>query len=57
MKYIFDPKKGDGVPGLPHEVTMKEAEALGMADLLKSAIENGVYVEIVKPPKVKKEKE
>lgn len=57
MKYIFDPKKGDGVPGLPHEVTMKEAEALGVADLLKSAIENGVYVEIVKPPKVKKEKE
>lgn len=34
---------GEGVPGLPHQVTVSEAEALGVADLLKAAIANGNY--------------
>jgi hypothetical protein len=40
-KYIGD---GAGVVGLPHEVTDEEAEALGVSTILKSAIENGIYV-------------
>lgn len=55
-KYKFNPEFGDGIPGLPHEVTDEEAKALDMLDTLQAAIKNGAYVE-VKPPKVQKEKE
>lgn len=37
--------EGDGVPGLPHEVSETEAAQLGVTGLLKDAIGNGVYVE------------
>ena len=35
--------EGLGVPGLPHRITPAEAEALGVAELFKAAIENGSY--------------
>ena len=31
------------MPGLPHRLTPAEAEALGVGELLKAAIENGSY--------------
>jgi len=37
--------EGEGVPGLPHEITDEEAAALGVSDVLKAAVENGSYVE------------
>lgn len=40
-KYIGD---GAGIPGLPHEITDEEAAARGLTELLKDAIEAGVYV-------------
>lgn len=50
---------GDGVPGLPHEITDAQAQADGLNDLLNSAVEAGVYVEkkaeAEKPAKTKKE--
>jgi hypothetical protein len=55
-KYIFDKSQGDGIPGLPHEVTDEEAKALGVFETLQAAIKSGAYVE-VKPPKVQKDKE
>lgn len=54
--YIFDLTRGDGIPGLPHTVTLDEAKALGMEDTLRAAIESGLYKK-VKPPKVQTEKE
>lgn len=39
-KFVGD---GAGVPGLPHVITMSEAQALGVADLLREAIKNGNY--------------
>lgn len=39
-KFVGD---GAGVPGLPHEITDDEAEALGVTELLKAAVENGNY--------------
>ena len=51
---------GDGIPGLPHLVTDEEAKALGLSDVLRSAIANGNYVEekASKPgPKVKSAEE
>jgi len=44
MKYKFV-GDGAGVPGLPHEISDEEAEALGVTELLKAALENGSYVE------------
>lgn len=50
---------GDGVPGLPHEITDEQAQAEGLNDMLKCAVEAGVYVEkkaeAEKPAKTKKE--
>ncbi len=43
-KYIFV-GPGDCIPGLPHEVTIAEAEALGMLDILTAAVLNGTYLE------------
>jgi len=37
---------GQGIPGLPHEVTDEQAKALGLADILKSAVANGNYAEV-----------
>lgn len=39
--------EGAGVPGLPHEITDEEAEALGLTELLEAAVENGNYREEV----------
>lgn len=41
-KFIGD---GDGVPGLPHEVSQAEAAQLGAASLLAEAIASGTYIE------------
>lgn len=35
--------KGAGVPGLPHQISDREAERTGVGELLKAAIENGSY--------------
>jgi hypothetical protein len=35
---------GEGVPGMPHEVTMEQAEALGLGEALDACIKNGSYV-------------
>ena len=37
---------GEGIPGLAHEVTDDQAKALGLGDVLKSAIANGSYAEV-----------
>jgi hypothetical protein len=42
-KYVGD---GMGVPGLPHEISDEAADALGVAELLVAAVENGSYVEV-----------
>lgn len=39
-KYVGN---GLGVPGLPHEISDREAEKLGVSDVLRAAIENGSY--------------
>lgn len=36
--------EGEGVPGLPHRLTMEEAKELKVDDLLEQAIANGIYV-------------
>lgn len=36
---------GEGVPGLPHRITFKEAKERGVLEILKSAIAQGLYVE------------
>ena len=41
-KYVGD---GAGVPGLPHEISDDEAEALHVADILSTAVENGSYIQ------------
>lgn len=52
-RYVGD---GLGVPGLPHEISDEEAEALGVAPVLNEAVLNGSYVEITIPaPKGKPE--
>lgn len=42
MKYKFI-KNGDGIPGLPHEITDEQAKAQGLEPLLKAAIAAGAY--------------
>lgn len=49
MKYVFV-GEGMGIPGLPHEISDKEANELGVADLLQEAVENGNYKAIVQKP-------
>ena len=54
-KYIYV-GDGAGVPGLPHEITDEEAEALGLTELLEAAVENGNYRETdltPRPPSLK----
>jgi hypothetical protein len=63
QRFIYDTSFGAGIPGLPHEVTEAQAQALGLEAELKAGIANGSYkpkqqAEPVKPkPAVKKEKE
>lgn len=40
-EYVGD---GLGVPGLPHQLSTADAEALGVLDLLAAAVHNGSYV-------------
>lgn len=47
--------KGQGIPGLPHEITKSGAESIGAVDLLEEAIRAGTYVE-KKTEKVTKSK-
>ena len=53
--FVLNPAKGDGVPGLPHEVTDEQAKALGLEQVLQEAVQNGTYIEkaATKPAKVK----
>jgi len=44
MKYKYV-GEGAGVPGLPHEISDEDAEALGVTQLLADAIANGSYLE------------
>ena len=46
---------GDGVPGLPHEITDQQAKEQGLTALLQAAVDNGTYKE--KPAKAAKVKE
>lgn len=55
--FIFDKSRGAGIPGLPHEVTEAEAEALGLLSVLREAIQNGSYKAKAEPKPAKKEKE
>lgn len=41
-RYVGD---GEGIPGLPHEISDDEAAELGVSEILKAALENGSYVE------------
>ncbi len=34
---------GQGIPGLPHEVTSAQAAELGLLEVLQAAIQNGNY--------------
>lgn len=43
---------GQGIPGLPHEVTREQAEELGLLDHLSAAFQRGDYKPI---PAVSKE--
>lgn len=55
-KYIYV-GGGDGIPGLPHQITDQEAAAEGLTELLNSAIESGAYIEQAdEKPARKKEK-
>jgi hypothetical protein len=51
MKYIFV-GNGTGVPGLPHEISDDEAEALGVTEILEEAVRNGNYEPVLKTPGV-----
>lgn len=36
---------GLGIPGLPHELTIPAAQALGVLGLLQACIERGTYID------------
>ena len=46
---------GDGVPGLPHEITDEQARELGLTELLGQAVATGTYAE-VKPERTRIER-
>ncbi len=48
---------GQGVPGLPHEISEEEAENLGVVELLADALDAGTFEEIRKPAAKKKAQE
>lgn len=41
---------GQGIPGLPHEVTVKQAEDLGLLEVLQAAVQNGNYRQVQTTP-------
>ena len=41
--YRFCAAGGQGIPGLPHEVTAAQAKELGLLEVLQAAIQNGNY--------------
>ena len=45
MKYIYV-GNGQGVPGLPNEVSKKEAKDLGQSGVLQECIKAGLYKEV-----------
>ena len=45
MKYKYV-GNGQGVPGLPNEVSKQEAKDLGLGDVLKECIKAGLYKEV-----------
>ncbi len=50
MKYQFV-GNGQGVPGLPNEVTDKQAEALGLTKVLAECVKAKLYKEVKSKPK------
>lgn len=46
-EYVGD---GLGIPGLPHQLSTVDAEALGLLDLLAAAVHNGSYRKRPAPP-------
>jgi len=40
---------GQGIPGLPHEVSAEQAKELGLLEVLQAAIKNGNYSPIPGP--------
>ena len=50
MKYRYV-GPGQGVPGLPNEVSDKEAKGLGLSDVLKECVKAGLYKESKGKPK------
>lgn len=42
-RFRFCGNADEGIPGLPHEVTAGEAQALGLLDVLHAALANGNY--------------
>lgn len=41
---------GQGIPGLPHEVTASQAKELGLLEVLVAAIKNGNYEPVISSP-------
>ena len=50
MKYQYV-GNGQGVPGLPNEVTDKQAKELGLAKVLEECLKAGLYKEVKAKPK------
>ncbi len=50
MKYQYV-GTGQGVPGLPNEVTDKQAKELGLAKVLEECLKAGLYKEVKGKPK------
>lgn len=48
---------GRGVPGLPHEITEREAKDAGVWDLLQEAVKAGNFEEVKPEKPAKKEGE
>lgn len=42
-QYVGD---GEGIPGLPHVISLSEAQAQGVMEILEQAIQANVYVEM-----------
>jgi hypothetical protein len=42
---------GQGVPGLPHEITDQEAKGLGVDQLLRDAVKAGTYKKVTSKAK------
>jgi len=42
--FVFNTERGDGIPGIPSEITEEEARELGVEKLLADAVASGAYV-------------